>query len=964
MRPIKLALEGFTVYRKRQEIDFSGLNFFIIQGRTGSGKTSIIDAICYALYGKVPRHGKQEVESKLLSKGSSRMYVRFDFSVRGKMYAVERFYDDINNRSEARLYEDGRRLNIKKSEIPKKITDILNVDYDTFTKVVVLPQGQFDKFLKPSSPKERREILNKLLGYDELFKRASEYLKDRVSRLQLEKGKLEEGLRIFGQYGERELEEARERERELQSQVEELSRVADELTSRVSELDKLATEYMELQEKLENYRSLKSKEQDYAKKKELVEKIKEISQYRHIIEEYEKNRRDVREKEEESDKLKLKIERIKQELLDLGEKYAKAEQEYRTLHEKEERVKLLSALHTSLEDLLRDEMRVKGLEEEVRDIALRVEDLRRTFQELEGRVANGDKAVSEKEREVEELQEKERKLIGFYQLKDSAQELKRIEDEERHLTSEMSELQAKVENISREKEKKRQELLDAYVGELAKNLKEGDRCPVCGSTIERLNISHVRTDFERIKRELERKEKEERDAVAQLEQLRGRFNSLRERMERIKQKLGEHTAEEVLEKCKEYEETYRNLEEARQKLRKYTEALQKLREQMEDTTTRLTQEETKLSEKQKQIEELRQKIRSKKEHMERDLGREIDSLEEELSNVRREKKILEEDIRRIRQDYERLRKDVEDKERELARLEGQKSQIDEGIEELTKRNQSIAPQYYEILKKYESIETIRSYLNQVDKLKELEEELGRYDRELHALEERIRELKEKTSSYDPEEHRRLKDKHKEVKERLEEKKGELWNAKRLTEEINKAIERAKELQREREEIERKISIYERLKTDFESNRFPDYVSSIMLDMIVEKASRYLFELSGGRYEFEASDGNLLINESGVGERDVSTLSGGETFLASLALAFGVADVVSHGAVIESIFIDEGFGSLDRETRESLGEFFELIRNNAGRMVGIISHLDDLKERFDQRIEVRKRGIYSEVEVIC
>ncbi|RME10438.1 MAG: double-stranded DNA exonuclease, partial [Aquificota bacterium] len=98
-------------------------------------------------------------------------------------------------------------------------------------------------------------------------------------------------------------------------------------------------------------------------------------------------------------------------------------------------------------------------------------------------------------------------------------------------------------------------------------------------------------------------------------------------------------------------------------------------------------------------------------------------------------------------------------------------------------------------------------------------------------------------------------------------------------------------------------------------------------------------------------------------RIVSSLSGGETFLASLSLAFAVADILSQNAPLESLFIDEGFGSLDRETRESLSEFFDLIRQSTDRLVGIITHVEDIAEKFSQRIEVEKSGGSARLKVI-
>ena len=173
MRPIRLELENFTVYRGKHSIDFSPLSFFVIKGRTGAGKSSIIDAICYALYGRVPRYrGEREAHHKyLLSKGESSMYVSFEFFVGGNYYRIDRAYTQSKSGGQPayRFYENGKPMSLKAEELNRRIKEILRLDYETFIKVIVLPQNQFDRFLKPQVPKERREILNSLLGYSGLF---------------------------------------------------------------------------------------------------------------------------------------------------------------------------------------------------------------------------------------------------------------------------------------------------------------------------------------------------------------------------------------------------------------------------------------------------------------------------------------------------------------------------------------------------------------------------------------------------------------------------------------------------------------------------------------------------------------------------------------------------------------------------------------------------------------------------
>jgi exonuclease SbcC len=164
VRPLKLSVEGFTSFRDRVEIDFSGLDLFAITGPTGSGKSSLIDAIVFALYGQVPRVGDDY--KQLISHGRERLSVMLEFSVGGQSYRVVRTARP-DRPSQQRLERitggAAEPLADRAKEIRAEVERLLGLDYDGFTRSVVLPQGQFDAFLK-GEPKERRKILVALLS--------------------------------------------------------------------------------------------------------------------------------------------------------------------------------------------------------------------------------------------------------------------------------------------------------------------------------------------------------------------------------------------------------------------------------------------------------------------------------------------------------------------------------------------------------------------------------------------------------------------------------------------------------------------------------------------------------------------------------------------------------------------------------------------------------------------------------
>lgn len=165
MRPLRLEVRGFTSFREPATLDFEGRRLFAITGPTGAGKSSLLDAMTWALYGLVPRVGRET--RQLITHGARAMAVQFDFSVRGQRYRVSR---QAPGNLGARLEQqraDGvwEPLEDRAREVTRRIEGLIGLDFTTFTKTVLLPQGAFDTFLRGDEP-QRRDILTRLLGLE------------------------------------------------------------------------------------------------------------------------------------------------------------------------------------------------------------------------------------------------------------------------------------------------------------------------------------------------------------------------------------------------------------------------------------------------------------------------------------------------------------------------------------------------------------------------------------------------------------------------------------------------------------------------------------------------------------------------------------------------------------------------------------------------------------------------------
>ncbi len=195
MRPIRISVEGFSAYRARVDVDLEDVEFFALSGPTGSGKSSLVDAMIFALYGRVPRLGARAV-APVITAGADRARVALEFEVNGEGYVASRVAERTDTGAsvrEARLERsDGTPIASGAGEVTGAVEDLLRLRFDDFTKTVVLPQGEFARFLNAGS-KERRDLLRELLGL-ELYSRVRELANVRKSvateRLRSTRGEL------------------------------------------------------------------------------------------------------------------------------------------------------------------------------------------------------------------------------------------------------------------------------------------------------------------------------------------------------------------------------------------------------------------------------------------------------------------------------------------------------------------------------------------------------------------------------------------------------------------------------------------------------------------------------------------------------------------------------------------------------------------------------------------------------
>ncbi len=868
MRPLRLEIEGFTIYKKPQVIDFEKLSFFVIQGKTGSGKTSIIDAITYALYGKVPRYGDSKATKQVISRGSSYMRVSLDFSVAGKRYRVERFYSERTKEDHARAYEEGRRLNLTKPQIEKWVEEVTGLDYKTFTKVILLPQGEFDRFLKPKQPKDRREILINLLDlnvFERMREIASETFRTKEARLET----LKEELRRLKDVSEDSLAKIEEEERRLEEEA------------------------VKLQKKIGKLR----------------EEIK-------VLKDLEKVRKALKDLKEEIRRTETEAKEAEEKLRELGERKKKLEEELKKkpelVKELEDTLGALERVRTAIgiaEDVKVSEEKIKGLSEklrvkegELRRIQSLTDREREVLRSFEEEIKSLGFDEEEYIKVLKEVELKKNLLVRWRRLREVEEEIKSVEKRIESVKKELEETEAKLSEKEMEL-KKRETHLHARI--VRESLKEGELCPVCGSVFGERELPPLTAEVDELKEEVERLTKRRNLLERDMSKLEGRLSSLRSEEERI---LGELRGKEEILK-KDVEKRFEELSSKRKKVKELERKREELRKRIEELTLKrenLTKEVEKIK---AELGSLKKEVEQKRRKLEEMTGGGDPALLK--GKLEEKRRSLQERISYLEKKSEELRSEEEELRRRLAELSSKRDTLMSRVSELEREEEMLGSM-----------------------LRKKVEDVGVLEVELERGEDRLEEV-----------HRKL---------------GELRSSK---EQLKEKLRRKRELKGEIEKLEKEVRIYKALAEDLRGDRLQNFVASLMLMRVVERASYYFMSFTG-TYEFTL-DGKgdlLVIDRVNGGEREVKSLSGGETFLASLSLALGVSDVLSSKANLESLFIDEGFGSLDEETRERVSEILEVVKININRMVGIISHIPDLAERFHQRIVVKRHGDFSTVEV--
>lgn len=909
MRPLRLTISGFGPYAGTQELDFSRLGtggLYLITGDTGAGKTTIFDAITYALFGEAS--GDSRDASMLRSKYAAPdapTYVELTFDYGGKSYQVKRSPEytraktrGTGNTKQAAtaelIYPDGNVVT-KLKEVNTAIRDIIGLTRAQFSQIAMISQGDFRKLLQAGT-EERQKIFRDIFRtkfYDLLQSK----LKENVLAVGREKDEIS---RSIGQY----MHSVTCKEDSVYSPDAEKARAGQLPMAEFQKvLEAILEEDTGAEKKLDSDLDAVEKELD-AVKEQLTK-----------AEAYQKEKTELFGKQEQERALSTQLQEAK------GAKDAAKDTEpqqreltnrlaqWELLLSKYDDLNTLEAKLTTAKKDLADAMRKRKTAQALQaQLNVEIQSLKEEHSQLSSAEAQKER-LSNQLGNASDRKEKFTKLLS---------EIKDFNAEQEKLNELQQAFQAAFATSSRLLQiynDKNTAFLREQAGMMASNLEEGKPCPVCGSIHHPVlaalsQDAPSEADVKHAKKKYEDADKETQLASQKASKQNGTVETAREALLKTVSDLLPGTS----------------LEEASAAAEKNANALQE----------------------------------------------EIDGLKKELAEMEKSiqrKQELDTQIPGKEKKYQEAANDYTDADTEIKVLSGSIDTLETRIAEL--RSELPFPD------KAAAKAQQRADREQLDKLKqaqaEANEKYSAYDKELTVVQSAITQLNQRLADQPEWDTEALN----EQKEALTLRKTELRNA------LGNVSYRITANTGARDHIAAQASTLADLEQQYawmkalsdtangdvsgkQKIKLETYIQGAYFDQILMRANIRLQKMSGGQYDLKRRDtvdgyksqSGLeldIVDHINASERSVNTLSGGESFLASLALALGLSDEVqmSTGIRLDTLFVDEGFGSLDPEAlNKAYNTLASLTEGN--RLVGIISHVAELKERIDRQIVVSKK----------
>ena len=984
MKPIKLSIEGVFSYREKQIIDFEKLSkgdIFGIFGKTGSGKSSIIEAIIFALYQRLDKITGRQVD--LINLQSERAIIEFEFESFGKRYLatsiLKRRSSGHVNDSKFYIKEEGewRALN-------KEITaeNIIGLSYENFCRIVIIPQGKFQEFFSLTD-KERTTMLKQifpLLNDYDLMDSLKSIKNQTETQINIEDGQ----LRQLETYSKEGLEE---REQNLES----IKQKYSEQEYKHKKLEEQLKNTKQLFDDFKRYHEVCSQKESIAKEEDKIGNLKkELNEYEIALNKFQLPLANFTKAESDIKTEESKQSYYQTQLKETKTKFEIAEKALEVLKQESEKTDEAMQEIEKIDALL-----------DLRKIELQQSKKETELSKAIGNKQKGEILTAEKEKEKSfletEIKNKENRRLNLEEFNG----FKNWFVQKENLNSSMQRLRGEIEDLSKQKQdtlrvidilvdsdyesilkdmfsslensileaenKRSNYLIEKALCEYSKDLTENKPCPLCGSLSHPspANLTNVDSHLKQINEELKTLNSKKdllKSGMLSLDSLNKQIISKKKNVETLFSDIESHSNKFVWEKYRDLSsEQIREIEQNEALLQR---EIAKLRDNESKVSKEYSSYLKRLTELENEINNIKTEL-AKYEGMSKPLTEKIDPyFKEKHSNNDTESLIKiraqrNEEIEKRNQETEKRNKELNFLNQELVRLET----ILGNCEENLKRWKQEFEKYNNVLREaiaeseFENLAQVQAILNKNLNIATIRERIEQFSQQKTNLENSYNELLNKISDKEEPSIETINADKATLKESNDLLKSLLESKGKIEGEIKEFKDKLSEKQAVQERFDKlniRLEGIKELDKMLKGDKFVQFISSIYLEQLCSKANERLRIISQNKFEIRNSEKNFEIIDylNGAKSRSIKTLSGGQMFQASLCMALALVDTIrlNSNSNQEFFFIDEGFGTQDNECLDLIFESLKLLRQE-NKTVGLISHNENLKEKISGSITI-------------
>lgn len=1003
MMPISLTLSAFGPYPDTITIDFESFQedgLFLITGPTGSGKTMIFDAMIFALYGKTSGQIRQ-TDSLRCDHALNEIptFVEFSFSLHQQNYTIKRnpkYYLEGKKTpkqpSALLILPDGKMVEGIK-EVNQKMISLLGVDDQQFKQICMIAQGEFTKLIMASSD-EREKVLRELF-HSETYQKLEEKLKvhlktyqDKYDLLLNKRKDLMQELQV-----EDHQEYLSKQTKLIASQQKEYDDLKKDLDQKKQQLQLYRLQnqrLIQLKDLKQQFQDLKKQEYDYQELNKTVDTLKKAQETNYLYISYIKQQKKLQT-------LKLNQEDFLKQLKKLEKDYQEKKVQANTLTVKQqtkeklqnqiqETKQLINQIYqyqNDYQNLQTLKQQYRMLDEEHKLFLKKKEKFENGLQRDQERIQSEQQVQSKYELIKQQYVRLNEQKVKVHQLSDYYDQILKLNENKSDLQEEYTVVEKQVDHEKMQYNQMEKLYFRKQAGIFALQLKEDQPCPICGSLhhphpaqIEKEDITKEKLDQQakKVKQQEHRLQdilqkillsnQKKEMLVKQTKQLSSELNIQEEISKEIFIKELDHLSKDEKRMKKEYLELQDEL--------KY---IQKLKKSVALSLKDMSTYESKELKQAQSLENIQVQIHQLSGKLDDSLRQyEIGEVNKNYQQVQKEYRQLSLEIETIQQDYEKVKNKYLEIKTKISSLNQQIIQEQEIYDELDNK-------YHTALDAFINEEEFLNLKTQINQISILEKKYQDYLISLKSLNEQIISLENEVKDSTYVDLSSLSETIKEVNQQLREKNDDLEKLKidySLKEKMIKDIQKInQQLEKDEDTYQRYLDLYN-LASGKNNARvsIERYVLATYFENMLIYANVIMKQLSQGRYQLLRKDDagkgrsqqglelDVFDQESG-NIRSIKTLSGGESFKAALSLALGLSRMVQDyagGIELNTLFIDEGFGSLDSQSLDqAMNCLMELHHEN--KLIGIISHVSDLKDRIERQLVVERKQKQSVIQTI-